>query len=108
MFNTNDQIDVNTIILVSKDGHRFYLPTKVAVKSPKFKSDLNIFKQENVNESKLFIPVNYSKEIVNIISDYLNHKYYFEEISKEIKTVEFNFPEEYSLQVLICSKELGL
>lgn len=53
--------------------------------------------------------LDFDKETLNIVCDYINYKYYNEEILKESLIIKkFDFPIEYSVSVLLCSKLLEI
>lgn len=107
MINNGDSTEIKYVKIKTKDNFSFYLPSFVANMSPKLKNEINKFRITNVNDTVFEYKLNYRKAVVDEVTDYLNYKYYYEEISKQ-QPLQFNVSDELSLEILLCSKELGI
>ena len=109
MLEANMNEEFKFVLLKSKDDHKFYIPYKVAIKSKKIEEDIKKFKINNLVNEVYEINLDFDKETLNIVSDYINYKYYNEEILKDNLIIKsFDFPIEYSVSVLLCSKLLEI
>lgn len=88
--------------LKSNDQCFFYLERRVAELSEFIKKKI-----ETLDRSKLYsLEMNIRGEILEIIVDYLNHKFYYENLVDIRKAPEFNIKEELALEVLVASINL--
>lgn len=108
MINQGETIEIKYVRIESKDNNMFYLPAFVACKSASIKRAIAQFKLTNFTEVVYNMKLNYEKKVLNEICDYLNYKYYNEEVSKE-KPEAFDISNDfYALQILLCCKELEI
>lgn len=109
MLDSNLNEEFKFVLIKSKDDHKFYLPYKVALKSKKIEEDIKKYKLNHLIKECYEMNLDFDKETLNIVCDYINYKYYNEEILKESLIIKkFDFPIEYSVSVLLCSKLLEI
>ena len=104
-----DYVELKHAKIISKDNYNFFLPIYVAEISPKLSEMIREYKIHNTNETIFEVKLNFSREVLRVIVDFLNYKYFSENDNNKFKIVNnFDFSSELSIDVLICSSDLGL